>query len=140
MREKFGLYQDVLKVREYFLFDPHNEYLKPPLQGYRLRKGRYGRIRPVKGRLPSHVLGLHLERNGKDLRLYDPAAGQWLPTHEEILAQIRAETEELLREAEALRRRLPKGLRRHVLPPGIAAPSDFPLARCRRRRPRRPGC
>src|SRR5206468_3192291 len=33
---KFALYRDVLKVKEYFLFDPRAEYLKPPLQGYRL--------------------------------------------------------------------------------------------------------
>ena len=32
---KFALYRDVLKEREYFLFDPRAEYLRPPLQGYR---------------------------------------------------------------------------------------------------------
>jgi Uma2 family endonuclease len=51
--DKWRIYQDVLKVKEYFLFDPFAEYLDPPLQGYRLRAGRYGRIRPTKGRLPS---------------------------------------------------------------------------------------
>jgi Uma2 family endonuclease len=39
--EKYGLYQDVLKVPEYFLFDPYAEYLKPPLHGFRLYRGRY---------------------------------------------------------------------------------------------------
>src|SRR5208283_3959743 len=47
-QRKFALYQDVLKVGEYFLFDPYDEYLDPPLQGYRLSKGQYVRIRPIK--------------------------------------------------------------------------------------------
>lgn len=37
--DKFWLYRDVLKVPEYFLFDPHQEYLNPPLQGFRLVAG-----------------------------------------------------------------------------------------------------
>ncbi len=66
---KHQLYQDVLKVQEYFLFDPYANYLNPPLQGYRLHRGIYRRIRAVQQRLPSQVLGLHLERAGSDLRL-----------------------------------------------------------------------
>ncbi len=77
---KFTLYQDVLKVREYFLFDPFGEYLDPPLKGYRLRGGVYQPIRAVAGRLPSLELGLHLEANGQQLRLWDPSTGQWLAT------------------------------------------------------------
>jgi Uma2 family endonuclease len=34
-----------LGVREYFLFDPHEEYLDPPLQGYH-RVGRQQRRQP----------------------------------------------------------------------------------------------
>src|SRR5947209_4151449 len=63
--KKFVLYQNTLKVKEYFLFDPLEDYLDPSMQGYRLRKGVYQPIRPVKGRLPSRVLGLHLERDGE---------------------------------------------------------------------------
>ncbi len=59
-RTKRAVYQDVLRVSEYFLFDPFEEYLHPRLQGYRLASGQYRPIRPVKGRLPSKVLGLHL--------------------------------------------------------------------------------
>ena len=70
---KFALYRDVLRVREYFLFDPRAEYLEPPLQGYRLVEGRYAPREPVEGRLPSEVLGLHLERDGWQLRLFDSA-------------------------------------------------------------------
>jgi Uma2 family endonuclease len=103
---KFTIYRDILKVPEYFLFDPLGDYLQPPLQGYRLRGGRYGRIRAVQGRLPSRVLGLHLEADGQHLRLYDPATKRWLPTPEERLAQAEAENERLRRELEVLRDRL----------------------------------
>ena len=72
-RTKRTLYRDVLKVPEYFLFDPFEEYLKPSMQGYRLVEGEYEPIYPVAGRLPSEVLGLHLERDGTQLRLFDPA-------------------------------------------------------------------
>lgn len=125
---KFTLYRDTLRVREYFLFDPLGEYLDPPLQGHRLRAGQYVSIRPVNDRLPSQVLGLHLERSGGDLRLHDPTTGAWLPTPEEARAQaeqareqaeeareqeVKArrlaeeEIERLRREMKELRRRLP---------------------------------
>src|SRR5207249_7592991 len=37
VKKKFLLYQDTLKVKEYFLFDPLEDYLDPSLRGYRLR-------------------------------------------------------------------------------------------------------
>ncbi len=110
---KFALYRDVLRVKEYFLFDPFEDYLDPPMQGYRLRKGDCVAIKPVAGRLPSRVVGLHRERAGSDLRLWDPEAGLWLPTAEENRARL----EEALREAGAARRRAEaesKRLRREV--------------------------
>src|SRR5262249_50450310 len=91
---KYKLYQDVLKVQEYFLFDPFAEYLNPPLRGYRLSHGKYVPIQPVDSRLPSEVLRLHLERDGMMLRFYDPSTGEWLPTPEERLAQVEAERNE----------------------------------------------
>ena len=75
MTKKFELFRDVLKVREYFLFDPRGDYLKPTLQGYRLSKGEYAPINAIAKRLPSNVLGLHLERSGTDLRFFDPGDG-----------------------------------------------------------------
>jgi Uma2 family endonuclease len=113
LNTKYALYQDVLKVLEYFLFDPFAEYLDPPLRGYRLSDGKYLPIEPVGGRLPSEVLRLHLERDGMMLRFYDPATRKWLPTPEESLAQAQAErNEETARrlraetELEALRQQL----------------------------------
>lgn len=91
---KKKIYQDVIKVREYFLFDPHEEYLTPPLQGYRLSAGVYEPIAAADGRLPSAVLGLHLEYSAGILRLYDPATDVWLPTPpEEHQARLQAEAE-----------------------------------------------
>ncbi|HMF14508.1 MAG TPA: Uma2 family endonuclease [Gemmataceae bacterium] len=102
-RTKLEIYRDILKVKEYFLFDPHGDYLDPRLQGYRLRGGRYTRVRPVDNRLPSQVLGLHLEQNGKELRLYNPATGVWLPTPAEELKRLRREVEELRRHRDGQR-------------------------------------
>jgi Uma2 family endonuclease len=101
---KYGLYQR-LRVSEYFLFDPLGEYLQPQLAGHRLSRGRYRAIAQVQGRLPSNVLGLHLESHGRDLRLYDPAKKQWLPTSEERAARAESEIKRLQRELDSLRRR-----------------------------------
>lgn len=112
VEDKFELYQDTLRVPEYFLFDPLGDYLQPQLQGHRLRRGRYEPITPVKGRLPSKVLGLHLEGRGRELRLYDPTTKHWLPTPQEAVEQAteaqnqaEAENERLRRELAELRRR-----------------------------------
>jgi Uma2 family endonuclease len=102
--QKMALYRDVLRVREYFIFDPYEEYLKPSLQGFRLLRGVYAPIKPVDGRLPSRLLGLHLERFGRECRLYDPETGTWLLTpREEYAAKLRAE-EARKREEEARKR------------------------------------
>ena len=74
MQKKFVLCRDVLKVSEYFLFDPRAEYLDPRLRGFRLTGGDYVPIEPIDGRLPSQVVGLHLsERRTKlaDVRSRD---------------------------------------------------------------------
>jgi Uma2 family endonuclease len=105
--EKYNLYEDVLKVPEYFLFDPKEEYLTPSLQGFRLSSGQYTPIEPVEGRLPSTVLGLHLVRDGSFLRLFDPATGQTLLTSWEALGvaeSARAKAEAEKRQAEAEKR------------------------------------
>jgi Uma2 family endonuclease len=117
---KLALYRDVLHVREYFLFDPYGEYLKPPLKGFRLVEGQYQPIDPVEGRLPSEVTGLHLEPVAEDVRLYDPVTGRHLTPSKDLpdaLGQVlqenqrleaiardqQAEVERLRREVEDLR-------------------------------------
>jgi Uma2 family endonuclease len=112
---KYRLYQDVLHVSEYFLFDPYEEYLKPSLQGFRLRRGVYVPIPAAEGRLYSEQMGLEMGRVGQFLRLYDPATGQMLLTWKERhdlekerhnLAEEgrrQAEAERLRAEAERLR-------------------------------------
>jgi hypothetical protein len=103
--KKFGIYREVLRVAEYFLFDPKAEYLDPPLQGFRLVGGDYVPIEPIDGRLPSAVLGLHLERDGTKLRLFNPATGQPLPTPLEAQEAERQRAEEQSQRAEAADRR-----------------------------------
>jgi Uma2 family endonuclease len=100
-KKKFEIYRDILRVSEYFLFDPTEDYLDPPLQGFRLSRGKYVRIKEMDGRVPSRVLGLHLERHGTKLRLFDPVTGAWLPTRSERAetADRRAETAEHRAEA-----------------------------------------
>ncbi|MFO0959700.1 MAG: Uma2 family endonuclease [Isosphaeraceae bacterium] len=66
---KFALYRDVLKIPEYFLFDPADRYRKPSLQGFRLVGGDYVPIEPIGGRLPCESLHLQLGRLGEQLRL-----------------------------------------------------------------------
>ena len=113
-KKKRTLYRDVLRVPEYFQFDPTEDYLKPSLQGHRLVDGDYQPIPVVDGRLPSNILGLHLERDGTELRLFDPVKAARLPTRAEAIATSKhqlaltnAEIERLRRELEALRRTLP---------------------------------
>jgi Uma2 family endonuclease len=103
--KKFGLYRDTLKVREYFLFDPLGDYLKPSMQGWRLVKGQYQAIRAVEGRLPSQTTGLHLERVGNELRLWNPETAAWLPTPAERANQAEARASRAEAELQRLRER-----------------------------------
>ncbi|MFQ6043422.1 MAG: Uma2 family endonuclease, partial [Candidatus Poribacteria bacterium] len=58
---KYELYERILKVPEYFLFDPSGKYLHPPLQGHRLVSGRYSPIADIGGRLRSEELQLEFQ-------------------------------------------------------------------------------
>ena len=104
LRSKYDLYER-LGVTEYFLFDPLDEYLRPPCQGYRLRQGRYRPQVPAEdGSLWSVALGLALHGRGEQLRLYDPAGQRWLPTPQE--AEERAQEAEERASVEAGARRV----------------------------------
>jgi Uma2 family endonuclease len=88
------LYEE-LGVQEYFLFDPLHEYLRPPLQGYRLTgEGYYVPVLPrqlLNGewQIGSEVLALLLETDHHNLRLYDPDKEEYLRTPEETEAALR---------------------------------------------------
>jgi Uma2 family endonuclease len=109
IEEKYNLYVSKLGVKEYFLFDPEEEYLKPSFQGYRKVKTRFRPIDPVDGRLPSDLLRMHLERDGIHLRLWDPATGERLPTPTERAERAEAEAAQLREELARLRRAKPGG-------------------------------
>ena len=98
-----------LGVGEYFLFDPTGDYLRPRLQGFVLRQGRYERLPTA--RLPhgepslsSEAVGLDLRVRGEELRLYDPDEGydlysysEWAKAH--AREKDRAATEKTARKA-----------------------------------------
>jgi Uma2 family endonuclease len=86
-------------VKEYFLFDPDQEYLDPPLQGHRLDGGKYVAILVDEtGALVSGELGLRLRVESGMLQFFDLATGERLLTAAErnaaaeaAIARLRAE-------------------------------------------------
>ena len=85
-------------VTEYWQFDPTGDYLNPRLKGRRLNARRAYRPIPLTtapdGTLygESKVLALHLCPDGRHLRLFDPATGEFLPTNDDkddLLAEER---------------------------------------------------
>lgn len=93
-----------LGVREYFLFDPLSEYLKPPFQGFRLAGEKYVPIEPeVGGALVSEELGLRIVRDDSYLRLSDRATGERLLRASELYAVLRAGEQQANAEAAARR-------------------------------------
>ena len=102
----------LLGVREYFLFDPLGEYLKPPLQGFTLVDGEYAPL-PFEsdGGIISRELGLKLYRDETVLRLFDLASGREVVRTEDLsdvlqqtLARVQQAEEQAQREADARRR------------------------------------
>jgi Uma2 family endonuclease len=79
----------LLGVREYFLFDPLGEYLKPPLQGFTLVDGEYAPL-PFEsdGGIISRELGLKLYRDETVLRLFDLASGREVVRTEDLSAVL----------------------------------------------------
>jgi Uma2 family endonuclease len=99
-----------LRIPEYFLFDPTQDYLDPPLQGYRMVSEAYASIAPDgEGALVSEVLALRLQIEQQKLAFYHLDTGERLLTGDERAAQeararVAAE-EEAARLREELRRR-----------------------------------
>ena len=92
-RRKFDLYRDILKVKEYILFDPRDQTLAGTnLCGFRLIDDQYELIPKVADRLASEVLGLQLHASGQQLRLYDLRRAVYLPTPAEVREALRHES------------------------------------------------
>lgn len=96
-----------LGVGEYLLFDPTEDYLKPPLQLYRLGAGgEYQRVLPrADGAAHVQSLGLLFRAEGFRLRLVDAETGEALLNLEETqgaLAQAEAAARQADARAEAL--------------------------------------
>ena len=103
---KRALYRS-LGVREYWQFDPTNDYLQPPLQALELIEGDY---RPLPAReladgtpaLASAVLGLELRLTERGLRFHDPRTGDDLRSLTEE-KEMRQQAEHARQQAEHAR-------------------------------------
>jgi Uma2 family endonuclease len=93
-----------LGVAEYYLFDPLEEYLLPPFQGYRLEQGEYVQIAPAAdGKLYSTALNLYLGREGSHLAMFTAETNQRLLSPSEEAAARRAAEAQVAEEAAARR-------------------------------------
>ena len=118
LRVKWNIYR-WMGVGEYWLYDPHGDWLEGRLAGHRrTSEGVFESIvetAPGSGEYWSEVLGLRLRDEDGDLRFHDPHTGQDLPTPVEAAiareaeaaareaAEARAAREAVAREAEAAR-------------------------------------
>jgi Uma2 family endonuclease len=101
--DKKGFYE-ALGVKEYYLFDPVGEYLKPRFQGYRLEKGGYRRrTRNKDGSIISEEMGVILKPDGPMLRLIDPTTNEVVPSMEEAVENAYAARLQVELEAERAR-------------------------------------
>jgi len=132
LTEKPTLYAR-LGVKEYFLFDPDQEYLEPPLQGHRLAGEAYTPIAPDEtGALVSEELGLKLQFENGLLQLYRIDTGERLLTGDE-----RAADEAAARQAEATARQAEATVRQAEAAARQTAEAE--LARLREQLARRSG-
>jgi Uma2 family endonuclease len=73
-----------LEVADYFLYDPTGDWLKPPLQGYRLVDGVYEAIPlDAEGGIVSQELGVRFVLENGELAMFDVQTGQRLRSQEE---------------------------------------------------------
>lgn len=102
--KKKALYER-LGVEEYVLYDPLQDYLRPPLQGFRLTSGRYQPI-PMEedGAVLSRTTGVTLRIEERGIRAVNTTTGEPILSNEEVRAahqaareRARAAEEELAR-------------------------------------------
>jgi Uma2 family endonuclease len=96
-----------LGVTEYFLYDPLGEWLKPPLQGFRLRDGDYEAIAPdADGSIVSQELGVRFALEDGDLVMVDVRTGERLQSQRELAQQQTQRAEQAEGRAKEAERRL----------------------------------
>lgn len=94
-----------LGVAEYFMCDPEQDYLRPPLQGFRLQGGEYRPIAAAEdGSIVSETLGLRMKLEEHRLLLWDAATGERLLRTEEAREEHRQHAASLERVESKLER------------------------------------
>ena len=113
--EKMEIYAKILRVKEYYIYDPYHE-IEPYFIGFRLVGKNYEQIAFVNERLPSAVLGLELGEHEGVLRLYDPVKSAWLFTSQERVgnAEVRVAQAETRVEQESLARQEAESRAQHA--------------------------
>jgi Uma2 family endonuclease len=105
-----------LRVPEFFLYDPLAEWLKPPLQGFRLNNGHYEPIRPeADGSLISKQLGIRFLLEDGELAMFDVKMGERILSDGERMLEAERQNQEMekrLAEERAARRKLQEELAR----------------------------
>lgn len=107
--KKKELYASVLRVKEYFIYDPLGQIV-PSFIGYRLVDGIYREISHLNERIPSETLGLQLGENEGELRLYDPNRLQWLQPPQERVDAAEARTQQEIQARQTAEEELEKAL------------------------------
>ncbi|NLX96672.1 MAG: Uma2 family endonuclease [Rhodopirellula sp.] len=93
-----------LGVKEYFLYDPTSEYLRPPLQGFRLEQGEYTRLTADDtGALRCEQLGIILRLDESKLVMCDGRSGEVLRTEAEAADAAREAADTHAAQADAAR-------------------------------------
>lgn len=131
---KFTLYEQVLRVPEYYLFDPTAAYISTRLRGYRLQKGRYRPLPLINNTMHSELLKLDLVVAGDHLRLFDPARDAFLTLPMDALSRIEGETERAdlaTQRAEEAALRAEEAMRRAEAEAKARAEAEAEIARLR---------
>lgn len=102
MIDKLKVYE-LIGVQEYFLYDPTDEYLESPFQGFRFVNGNFHEIPATNGCLRSLSLGVDWSLRDRDLVITDVETGV-----EQVTSAEFAELERLRERAEKLRERAEK--------------------------------
>ncbi|MGL6096598.1 MAG: Uma2 family endonuclease [Fimbriiglobus sp.] len=87
LTKKLGIYRDVWRVEEYYLFDPRAEYLSPPLQGFRRAAEEFVPMEMSFGQLWSAALPLCFEPAGTELHVYEQGTNRRIFTPDVELAR-----------------------------------------------------